>query len=41
MVPFWYAAIGVLGYLLGSIPAGYLAGRVAGIDIRKGGSGNI
>src|SRR2546430_2363958 len=27
--------------LLGSIPFGYLAGRVAGIDIRKFGSGNI
>jgi glycerol-3-phosphate acyltransferase PlsY len=33
----------VLGasYLLGSIPFGYLAGRIAGIDIQKGGSGNI
>ena len=41
MVPLWYAAIAVLGYLLGSIPAGYLAGRVARIDIRKAGSGNI
>ena len=30
-----------LSYLLGSIPAGYLAGRVAGIDIRHAGSGNI
>jgi acyl phosphate:glycerol-3-phosphate acyltransferase len=28
-------------YLLGSIPFGYLAGRIAGIDIRKAGSGNI
>lgn len=28
-------------YLLGSIPAGYIAGRIAGIDIRKEGSGNI
>ena len=28
-------------YLLGSIPFGYLAGRLGGIDIRKGGSGNI
>jgi len=28
-------------YLLGSIPFGYLAGRLAGIDIRRaGGSGN-
>jgi glycerol-3-phosphate acyltransferase PlsY len=28
-------------YLLGSIPFGYLGGRIAGIDIRKVGSGNI
>jgi acyl phosphate:glycerol-3-phosphate acyltransferase len=35
-------AIVVIGsYLLGTIPAGYLAGRTAGIDIRKHGSGNI
>jgi glycerol-3-phosphate acyltransferase PlsY len=30
-----------VGYLIGSIPAGYVAGRLAGIDIRKVGSGNI
>lgn len=29
------------GYLLGSIPSGFLAGRVRGIDIRSQGSGNI
>ena len=28
-------------YLLGSIPFGYLAGLLAGIDIRKVGSGNV
>jgi acyl phosphate:glycerol-3-phosphate acyltransferase len=28
-------------YLIGSIPSGYIAGRIAGIDIRKSGSGNI
>src|SRR5215813_576648 len=28
-------------YLLGSIPFGYLIGRIAGIDIRKAGSCNI
>jgi glycerol-3-phosphate acyltransferase PlsY len=28
-------------YLLGSIPFGYLAGRLAGIDIRQTGSGNV
>ncbi|HTL78077.1 MAG TPA: glycerol-3-phosphate 1-O-acyltransferase PlsY, partial [Candidatus Babeliales bacterium] len=31
----------IVSYLLGSIPAGYLAGRLAGVDIRKVGSGNI
>jgi glycerol-3-phosphate acyltransferase PlsY len=34
-------AIGLGSYLLGSIPFGYLAGRLAGIDIRTVGSGNI
>jgi len=31
----------VFGYLLGSVPTGYLVGRVAGVDVRKVGSGNI
>lgn len=31
----------VLGYLLGSLPTGYLVGRSRGIDIREHGSGNI
>jgi glycerol-3-phosphate acyltransferase PlsY len=35
------AGAAIVGYLLGSIPAGYLAGRLAGIDIRTAGSGNI
>jgi glycerol-3-phosphate acyltransferase PlsY len=30
-----------LGYFLGSFPAGYFAGRLAGVDIRAVGSGNI
>jgi glycerol-3-phosphate acyltransferase PlsY len=34
-------ACGVVGYLLGSFPAGYFAGRLAGVDIRAVGSGNI
>jgi acyl phosphate:glycerol-3-phosphate acyltransferase len=34
-------ACGVVGYLLGSFPAGYLAGRLAGVDVRAVGSGNI
>lgn len=34
-------ACGGIGYLLGSFPAGYFAGRLAGVDIRAVGSGNI
>jgi glycerol-3-phosphate acyltransferase PlsY len=30
-----------VSYLVGSIPAGYLVGRLRGIDIQKAGSGNI
>jgi acyl phosphate:glycerol-3-phosphate acyltransferase len=36
-----FASAVIVSYLLGSIPAGYLAGRLAGVDIRKVGSGNI
>jgi glycerol-3-phosphate acyltransferase PlsY len=32
---------GFVSYLIGSIPAGYIAGRIVGIDIRTVGSGNI
>ncbi|WP_027718749.1 glycerol-3-phosphate 1-O-acyltransferase PlsY [Desulfovirgula thermocuniculi] len=31
----------VLSYLIGSIPVGYLLGRMKGVDIRLHGSGNI
>lgn len=31
----------VVGYLLGAIPFGYLAGRLKGVDLRTLGSGNI
>ena len=34
-------AIVLISYLLGSIPSGYLVGRLAGVDIRTVGSGNI
>jgi acyl phosphate:glycerol-3-phosphate acyltransferase len=33
--------VSIVSYLLGSVPTGYIAGRIAGIDIRKEGSGNI
>jgi len=36
-----FALVVIGSYLLGSIPFGYLAGRIAGIDIRKCGSGNV
>ena len=35
------AAVVIGSYLLGSIPFGYIAGRVAGIDIRNCGSSNV
>ena len=36
-----YALAALIAYLLGSIPTGYVAGRMRGIDIRQTGSGNI
>jgi len=39
MLTFAFVAAG--SYLLGSIPFGYLSGRIAGIDIRTRGSGNV
>ena len=36
-----FLLVAVIGYLLGSIPSGYLISRLAGIDIRQHGSGNI
>ncbi|MDZ4290206.1 MAG: glycerol-3-phosphate 1-O-acyltransferase PlsY [Prosthecobacter sp.] len=41
---FWLTAIffcALGGYLAGSVPFGYLAGKLKGIDIRQHGSGNI
>jgi glycerol-3-phosphate acyltransferase PlsY len=36
-----FATVVIGSYLLGSLPFGYLAGRIAGIDIRHSGSGNV
>jgi acyl phosphate:glycerol-3-phosphate acyltransferase len=36
-----FAIVVIASYLLGSIPFGYLAGRMAGVDIRNCGSGNV
>lgn len=36
-----YLCIIFVGYILGSIPSGYIGGRIGGVDIRKCGSGNI
>lgn len=41
MVILAYSLVVLFSYLLGSIPSGFLAGQVRGIDIRKEGSGNI
>ena len=37
--PWFLIAIG--SYLLGSIPAGFIAGKICGVDLRTQGSGNI
>jgi len=34
-------AIVVAAYLLGSLPSGYILGNMAGVDVRKTGSGNV
>lgn len=40
MSPAWSAAAALIGYLLGSLPFGYIVARVHGVDIFKEGSGN-
>ena len=37
----YFVAVILLSYLLGSIPFGFLIGRMRGIDVRRHGSGNI
>jgi glycerol-3-phosphate acyltransferase PlsY len=32
---------GILAYVIGSFPTGYIVGRMRGVDIRKVGSGNV
>lgn len=40
MSPAWYAVSAIVGYLLGSLPFGYVVARAHGVDIFKEGSGN-
>jgi acyl phosphate:glycerol-3-phosphate acyltransferase len=40
MSPAWSAAAALIGYLLGSLPFGYIVARAHGVDIFKEGSGN-
>lgn len=37
----WFLVVALVSYLIGSVPSGYIAGRIAGVDIRSVGSGNI
>ncbi|MFY8216379.1 MAG: glycerol-3-phosphate acyltransferase, partial [Chthoniobacterales bacterium] len=37
----YYVLTAMFAYLLGSIPSGYLIGRLRGVDLRQVGSGNI
>jgi len=36
-----FASVGLIAYLIGSFPTGYIVGRLRGIDVRKVGSGNV
>jgi acyl phosphate:glycerol-3-phosphate acyltransferase len=37
----WFLVVALVSYIIGSVPSGYIAGRLAGVDIRTVGSGNI
>ena len=37
----WFLVVALVSYFIGSIPSGYVAGKLAGVDIRTVGSGNI
>jgi glycerol-3-phosphate acyltransferase PlsY len=37
----WFIVVALASYVIGSVPSGYIAGRLAGVDIRTIGSGNI
>ncbi len=37
----WFLLVALVSYIIGSIPSGYIAGQIAGVDIRSVGSGNI
>jgi acyl phosphate:glycerol-3-phosphate acyltransferase len=37
----WFLVVALVSYTIGSVPSGYIAGRLAGVDIRTVGSGNI
>lgn len=38
---FCLVSSGIIGYLIGSFPTGYIVGRLRGVDIRTVGSGNV
>ena len=38
---FTFVIVALISYFLGSIPSGYVAGLIGGIDVRKVGSGNV
>src|SRR5262249_686195 len=36
-----FVGTALVAYLIGSLPTGYIAGRIRGIDVRKVGRGNV